>query len=163
MIYCCSSIHYEPEKKKKEHHSTLHSWQNTLHNVDQNELGPLQLWDGLLLDNQMETGDQWRNVGITIGRARWRSQPSLGMLGPNQHAIKWDETSIVDHARRPDEILLKEAEHIWWTPQMGWAGSTRVLDCCSQEYWKAWSTTVNFKPHPLMCWCERFWMVGLHV
>ena len=30
----------------------------------------------------------------------------------NQHPIKWEETEIVDQARRPKELLLKEALHI---------------------------------------------------
>ena len=34
----------------------------------------------------------------------------------NHHPIKWEETSIVDQARRPKELLLKEALHIQMTP-----------------------------------------------
>ena len=34
----------------------------------------------------------------------------------NQHPIKWEETEIVDQARRPKELLLKEALHIQMTP-----------------------------------------------
>ena len=32
------------------------------------------------------------------------------------HPIRWQETSIVDQARRPKELLLKEAFHIQMTP-----------------------------------------------
>ena len=34
----------------------------------------------------------------------------------NQHPIKWEETEIVDQARGPKELLLKEALHIQMTP-----------------------------------------------
>ena len=32
------------------------------------------------------------------------------------HPIRWEETSIMDQARRPKELLLKEALHIQMTP-----------------------------------------------
>ena len=34
----------------------------------------------------------------------------------DQHAIKWDETAVVDMARHPSELLLKKAIHINMTP-----------------------------------------------
>ena len=34
----------------------------------------------------------------------------------NHHPIRWEETSIVDRARRHGELLLKEALHIQMTP-----------------------------------------------
>ena len=34
----------------------------------------------------------------------------------NKHSINWEETSIIDQARRHKELLLKEALHIHMTP-----------------------------------------------
>ena len=34
----------------------------------------------------------------------------------NYHPIRWEETSVVDRARRQEELLLKEALHIQMTP-----------------------------------------------
>ena len=34
----------------------------------------------------------------------------------NHHPIRWEETSVVDRARRQGELLLKEALHIQMTP-----------------------------------------------
>ena len=34
----------------------------------------------------------------------------------NQHSINWEETSIIDQARRHKELLLKEVLHIHMTP-----------------------------------------------
>ena len=31
----------------------------------------------------------------------------------SHHPIKWEETTVVDQARTPMELLLKEAIHIW--------------------------------------------------
>ena len=41
----------------------------------------------------------------------------------NYHPIKWEETTVVDHARIPKELLLKEAIH------------TRLLKPPSQQGW----------------------------
>ena len=34
----------------------------------------------------------------------------------DHHAIKWDETTVVDMAKHPRELLLKEAIHLQITP-----------------------------------------------
>lgn len=34
----------------------------------------------------------------------------------NHRTINWEETSVLDRARRQGELLLKEAQHIQMTP-----------------------------------------------
>ena len=42
------------------------------------------------------------------------------------HPIKWEEAAVIDQARTPKELLLKEAIHIWLqhppsTGMVGWS------------------------------------------
>ena len=51
------------------------------------------------------------------------------------HPIRWEETSIVDQARRPKELLLKEALHIQTTPaeeRFNRDGGLELLDSDSE-------------------------------
>ena len=76
----------------------------------------------------------------------------------NQHPIKWEETEIVDQARRPKELLLKEALHIQMTPagqrfnrDVGlelpncWTATLRIAG-------RSWfKTTPDLPGHPVTC------------
>ena len=44
----------------------------------------------------------------------------------HQHPIKWEETTIVDQASRHQELLLKEAIHIYSAPRRN--GSTVIWE-----------------------------------
>ena len=38
--------------------------------------------------------------------------PEVNLL-QSHHPIKWEETTVVDQARTPKKLLLKEEIHIW--------------------------------------------------
>ena len=64
----------------------------------------------------------------------------------DRHAIKWDETTVVDMARHPSELLLKEAIHINMTP---------VEECLNRdtglELPGCWVATLRRQDQPNSC------------
>ena len=56
----------------------------------------------------------------------------------NHQPIKWEETTVVDQARSPKQLLLKEAIHIRLLkspPQQGWeTGAAWMLDGCPEGH-----------------------------
>ena len=53
----------------------------------------------------------------------------------SHHPIKWEETTVVDQARNPKELLLKEANHIWLLKPP----STGMGDwSCLDAGWQPW-------------------------
>ena len=51
----------------------------------------------------------------SLGVTRSRNLPPEHAWG-SHHPINWKDTSVIDRARRPEELLLKEAIHIQGTP-----------------------------------------------
>ena len=49
----------------------------------------------------------------------------------NHHTIRWEETTVVNMARHPNELLLKEAIHINMTPVRN--ASTETQDLSSLD------------------------------
>ena len=68
----------------------------------------------------------------------------------SHHPIKWEETTVVDQARTPKELLLKEAIHIWFLnpppPHQQGGGSWSCLDAG----WQPWEQgSIGDSPLPV--------------
>ena len=76
---------------------------------------PDPLWwlqQGLHRGDHPETGDKAQGTP----RGTVEKSAVAEHAWDNQHSINWEETSIIDQARRHKELLLKEALHIHMTP-----------------------------------------------
>ena len=54
----------------------------------------------------------------------------------SHHPINWKDTLVIDRARRPEELLLKEAIHIQSTPageRLNRDGGKGILKCWMQQ------------------------------
>ena len=65
----------------------------------------------------------------------------------NQHPIKWEETTVVDQAGSPKELLWKEAIHIWLlNPPSPPPSSTGIGECSSLDV--GWLPRIAWKAEP---------------
>ena len=63
----------------------------------------------------------------------------------NQHPILWDETTVIDQARRQTEIFLKKVVHIHLTPEDEHFNQDKGTDL--PGCWIPTLCAFNMKPH----------------
>ena len=92
-------------------------------------------------------GRQWGDL-----KPEWRalgclSEGDTGEVSACHHPIKWEETIVVDQARTPKELLLKEAIHIrLLKPPLG--GSHTTVKMMAMVTSRFVSHTSHFVPWP---------------
>ena len=77
---------------------------------------PLQLWESLHWRDQAEVGNQAEGTPRCLRTQSLQRSAVAEHAWVSHHHINWKDTSVIDWARRPEELLLKEAIHIQGTP-----------------------------------------------
>ena len=75
-------------------------------------LNPLQLWQELHWWGQVNAEDQVEGAPRGLPERGLEKSAVAEHAWKDHHAIKWEEPTVVDMARQPSQLLLKEAIHM---------------------------------------------------